>query len=74
MALWDPVAGTLLDPLDGVEDSLFFVGPDRLAAVWHGQPGVYDYQADKMVVSAGPGAPVRRRISAAIAAGVVRGR
>ena len=55
MALWDPVAGTLLDPLDGVEDSLGFVGPDRLIAVWRGQPGVYDYQADKMVVSAGPG-------------------
>jgi WD40 repeat protein len=52
MTLWDPATGSLVNPLDGVQDSLSFVSSDRLVAVWHGQPGVYDYRAEKMVVSA----------------------
>jgi WD40 repeat protein len=53
-ALWDPTTGTLVNPLDGVTDSLYFVGSDRLVAIWRDQAGVYDYRANEMVLFEGP--------------------
>jgi hypothetical protein len=60
MSIWDPASGALVDPLDDLTDSVFFLDASHLAAnLTDGETGVYDVAAHQIVMSAERDVPPR---------------